>query len=140
MLKGTDARVYHVCYTPEMEAARNRGGVRTNSFVRLRRLFTDGLPALEIDDMGDSEAILRNKRHLREAAQRLIRPGIVPQEDGCNGWLGRYRKAVSEAATAIERDRPVKETRREKNRDHGRLLTNRVDVTARNSPMIMQIS
>jgi hypothetical protein len=140
MLEGTDARVHYLYYTPEMEAARHRGSLRTNSFIRLRKLSTQGRPTIEIDDMGDSEAILRNKRHLREAAQRLIRPGIVPQEDGCNGWLGRYRKAVSEAATAIERDRPVKETRREKNRDHGRLLTNRIDVTARNSPMIMQIS
>ncbi len=38
MLEGTDARVHYVYYTPEMEAARNRGGLRTNSFVRLRKL------------------------------------------------------------------------------------------------------
>ena len=36
MLEGTDARVHHVYYTPEMEVARNHGGLRTNSFVRLR--------------------------------------------------------------------------------------------------------
>ena len=39
MLEGTDARVHYVYYTPEMEAARNRGGLRTNSFIRLRKLF-----------------------------------------------------------------------------------------------------
>src|ERR1700733_1733516 len=64
MLEGTDARVHHVYYPPEMEAARNRGGLRTNSFVRLRKLFRDGRPVVEIDDMGDSEAILRKKGHL----------------------------------------------------------------------------
>jgi hypothetical protein len=120
MLEGTDARIHHVSYTPEMEAARNRGVLRTNSFVRLRKLFEDGRPAVEIDEMGDSEAILRNKGHLRETAKRLIRHGIVPQEDGWNGWLGRYQKALSDAATALDRERHVKETRRDRNRDLGR--------------------
>ena len=120
MLEGTDARVHHVYYTPEMEAARNRGGLRTNSFVRLRKLFTDGRPAVEIDDMGDSEAILRNKGHLRETAQRLIRRGIIPQEEGWNGWLGRYQKALSDAATALEIPSVTKRHEREKSRDLGR--------------------
>jgi hypothetical protein len=120
MLEGTDARIHHVSYTPEMEAARNPGGLRTNSFVRLRKVFTDGHPAVEIDEMGDSEAILLNKGHLREIAQRLIRRGIIPQEDGWNGWLGRYQKALSNAAADLERERPVKETRRDRNRDLGR--------------------
>ena len=52
MLEGTDARVHYVYQTPEMEAARNRGGLRTNSFVRLRKLFTDGRPALQIHEIG----------------------------------------------------------------------------------------
>jgi type IV secretory pathway VirD2 relaxase/predicted DNA-binding transcriptional regulator len=120
MLEGTDARVHHVYYTPEMEAARNRGGLRTNSFVRLRKLFTDGHPALEIDDVGDSEAILRNERHLRDTVQRLIRRGIVPREDGWNGWLGRYQKALKEAAMTLEQQRLAKEVERHKRRDLGR--------------------
>jgi hypothetical protein len=120
MLEGTDARVHYLYYTPEMEAARNRGSLRTNSFIRLRKLSTQGRPAMEIDDMGDSEAILRNKRHLGETAQRLIRPGIVPHEDGWNGWLGRYQKALSDAATTLENQRPAKKRERTKNRDLGR--------------------
>jgi hypothetical protein len=45
----------------------------------------EGRPALEIDDLGDAESILHNKLHPREIAQRIIRRGIVPQEDGWNG-------------------------------------------------------
>jgi hypothetical protein len=37
MLEGTDARVYYIYCTPEMEAARNSGGLRTNVFIRLRK-------------------------------------------------------------------------------------------------------
>ena len=82
MQEGTDARVHYVYQTPEMEAARNRGGLRTNSFVRLRRLFTDGRLVLRVDELGDAESILHNKLHLRETAQLLIRRGIVPQDEG----------------------------------------------------------
>ena len=120
MLEGTDGQVHYVYYTPEMEGARGRGGLRTNSFVRLRKLFSEGRPVLEIDEPRDSESILRNKGYLRETAQRLIRRGMVPQEDGWNGWLGRYQKALTEAGMPPERPRPVKATERDRRRDHGR--------------------
>jgi gluconate kinase len=119
MLEGTDARVHFVYYTPEMDQARNRGGLRTNSFVRLRKLTNEGRPVVEIDEFGDAESILRNKLHLRETAQRLIRSSIVPQ-DGWNGWLGRYQKALAETAAALKRQRLTKEAERKKRRDFGR--------------------
>ena len=55
--------------------------------------------------LGDSESILRNKRYLRETAQRLIGGGVVPQEDGWNGWLGRYQKALRVAVSIPESQR-----------------------------------
>jgi hypothetical protein len=61
--------------------------------------------------LGDSESILRNKRYLRETVQRLIRRGIIPQEDGWNGWLGRYQKALCETATTLDRHRPTERQR-----------------------------
>ena len=118
MLEGTDGRVHYVYYTPEIEAARNRGGLRANSFIRLRKLFSERRPVLEIDELGDSESILRNKRYLRETVQRLIRRGIVPQEDGWNGWLGRYQKMLS--AESIAQNRVTTEAERDKNWDRGR--------------------
>ena len=120
MLEGTDGQVHYVYYTPELEAARSQGGLRTNSFVRLRKLFAEGHPSLKVDELGDSESILRNKGHLRDTAQRLIRRGIVPQEDGWNGWLGRYQRAVSEAAATLNGQHPLKETERKRGQDHGR--------------------
>jgi hypothetical protein len=116
MLEGTDGQVHYVYYTPDLEGAR-RGGLRTNSFVRLRKLFADGHPVLKIEELGDSEAILRNKRYLRDTVQRLIRRGIVPQHDGWNGWLGRYQKALEEAAVTVERQPLTREAERRRNRD-----------------------
>jgi hypothetical protein len=120
MLEGTDGRVHYIYYMPEMDAARNRGGLRTNSFIRLRKLFSEGRPRLEIEELGDSESIFRNQRYLRETALRLIRRGITPQEDGGNGWLGRYQKALAEAATILEGQRVTKRAERDRARDHDR--------------------
>jgi hypothetical protein len=69
MLEGTDGRVYHVYRSPEMEELRSQQGLQTNSFIRLRKFSTVCGPVAEINDLGDSEAILRNKAHLRETAR-----------------------------------------------------------------------
>ena len=98
MLEGTDARVHHIYYTAEMEEARNGGKLRTNSFVRLRKLFVDGQPAMENDDLADAEAVLRNRSLLKQTAQTLISRGIIPEESGWGGWLGRYQAELRRMA------------------------------------------
>jgi len=103
LLEGTDARVHYILYTPEIEEARSKGQLRTNSFVRLRKLFVDGKPLLEVEDLGSSEAILNNKRHLTQVAQALLRRGVIPEEDGWGGWLGQYQVALRASALATER-------------------------------------
>jgi uncharacterized protein DUF3363 len=120
ILEGTDARLHYIYYTPEIEAARNRGGLRTNSFIQLRKSTAESRPALEIDDMGDSEAMLGNNRKLRELGQRLIRQGIVLQDDGWSGWLGRYQKALRDAVTTLEIPSVTRPSERHKDRDLGR--------------------
>jgi type IV secretory pathway VirD2 relaxase len=119
MLEGTDGQVYYIHHTPEMEELRSRRGLQTNSFIRLRKLSTVRGPLVEIRDMGDSEAILRNKAHLRETARQMMQRGVIPQDDGWKGWLGRYQKALREAAFTLERQR-MKEHERRKGRDLGR--------------------
>jgi type IV secretory pathway VirD2 relaxase len=120
MLEGTDARIHYVGYTPKMEEARSRGGLRTNSFIRLRKVFSEGHPLVEIEDFGDSESILRNKRHLRETAQLQIRRGFVPQDDGWSGWLGRYQRALQGAGITLDGSRLTKERGRTKKADRDR--------------------
>ena len=90
LLEGTDAKVHLIYYTPEMEESRSRGKLRANSFVRFQKQFENGRPALEIEDSGDADRVLRNRRHLDERATAfLTHCGIVPPEDGWGGWLGR---------------------------------------------------
>jgi hypothetical protein len=119
MLEGTDGQVYHIYRTPEMEGLRSQGGLQTNSFIRLRKFSTARGPIVEIQDMGDSEAILRNKAHLREIASEMIRRGVYQKDDGWNGWLGRYQKALVDAAFALEQ-RQTKERERRRSRGLGR--------------------
>ncbi len=116
MLEGTDGRIHHIYYTTEMEEARSRGGLRTNSFIRLRKLFVDGKLAMGIDDRGDAEALLRNERHLKETVRSLLNRGIAPEEDGWGGWLGRYQAAVR-AAAFEEVDRRQRRERNHLNAD-----------------------
>ena len=120
ILEGTDARVHYVYHTPEIEAARNRGGLRTNSFIQLRKSSAEARPVLELHDMGEADALLLDRRQLREIGQRLIRSGIIPQDDGWGGWLGRYHKALRDAATTLETPSVTKRPERDKNRDRGR--------------------
>jgi hypothetical protein len=103
LLEGTDARVHFIYYTPDLEAARNAGGLRTNAFTRLRKFLKEGELVLDIDEIGDADSILRNKPYLRETARQLARRGIVPRDDGWNGWLGNYQRALQDAASRHQR-------------------------------------
>jgi hypothetical protein len=118
MLEGTDARVYYIYRTPEVEEVRSRGGLKTNSFIRLRKLSTVRGPVVDIQDLGDAEAILRNKSRLREAAREMMRRGIIPQDDAWHGWLGKYQTALRATALALEQKQG--EQGRGKDRDPGR--------------------
>jgi len=119
MLESTDGQVYHIYRTPEMEELRSQRGLQTNSFIRLRKLSTVRVPVVEIKDMGDSEAILSNKAHLRETAREMLGRGVYPQDDGWNGWLGRYQKALVDTAFELEQEK-AKERERLRSRGMGR--------------------
>lgn len=64
MFEGTDARIHFIDYTAEVEEARARGQLRPNSFARFRRTLIDGEPALEIEDLGDAEALVNAPERL----------------------------------------------------------------------------
>jgi len=113
MLEGTDAGIHFIYYTPEMEAARSEGQLRTNSFVKLRRILSDdGAASTDIQELGDAHSLLTNRGHFRTEAQRLMSRGIIPTADGWGGWLGEYQRTLRGAAHALDQHRPTKERRR----------------------------
>jgi len=123
MLEGTDAKVHFIQYTSEMEEARSRGELRTNSFVRMRRLSANAI--LEVSDLGDAEKLLKNSQCLGEAARELFKRGITPTEDGWGGWLGRYQTALREITSEMEERKKGDQTgiqprRRDRSPDRGR--------------------
>jgi hypothetical protein len=108
MLESTDARVYAINHTRQMQEMRNVGGLRVNTFVRLRKVFAAGRSRIEIEELGTAESILDNRGYwgyLRQTAQQLVRKGITPAEDDWNGWLGRYQRAIHGAANELRRER-----------------------------------
>jgi type IV secretory pathway VirD2 relaxase len=123
MLEGTDAKIHFIHYTPEMEEARSRGELRTNSFVRLRKLPVDRALMLDVIDLGDAEMLLNNPRHLGETARQLVKRGIMPTEDGWGGWLGRYQSALCKTTREIEERNErdwVRKQERRRDRSRGR--------------------
>jgi type IV secretory pathway VirD2 relaxase len=107
MLESTDAKVYAIKHTRQMQQMRNMGRLQVNGFVRLSTVASAGRSRVEIEELGTAESILDNRGYLRETAQRLLRKGIEPGEDGWSGWLGRYQRALTRAAKdfgAKERD------------------------------------
>ena len=123
MLEGTDAKVYFINYSREMEEARSRGELRTNSFVRLRKLSLNGALTLDVNDLGDAEKLLTNPRHLGEKARELLKRGIMPTEDGWGGWLGKYQAALCKTTREIEERKErnlVRSQQRQRDRSVGR--------------------
>lgn len=119
MLEGVDARVHFIAYTTEIEEARARGQLRTNAFARLRRLLIDEEPVVQVEDLGDSEALLKRPDHFKNKAQQLLKNGVLPAEDGWGGWLGRYQSALKQAATDVQfsEKRRDEDRKREHSRD-----------------------
>jgi type IV secretory pathway VirD2 relaxase len=100
MLESTDAKVYFVHYTPEIEEARSRGELRVNSFVRMRNFSVSTAGLLDIQDLGNAQTLLTNRQYFTNAAKNLLKQGIMPTEDGWGGWLGRYQAALVRSANA----------------------------------------
>jgi type IV secretory pathway VirD2 relaxase len=122
LLEGTDAQIHWLYHNPEMTAARARGGLRANSFVRLRKLFVDGRPLLEVDELGHSERIANDRNFIRETALKLMRKGAVPPEGGWNGWLGRYQKALQNEAAEVQHRRAFRQRDRAAQREADRSM------------------
>lgn len=103
LLEGTDSKIHLIYYTPELEQARSRGQLNTNSFAKLQKEFENGRPSLKVENLGDSEKLLDAARHFRQKAQRYSRVEDATDEIW-GGWLGRYRDKLRSAANAAEKE------------------------------------
>jgi len=108
LLEGVDAKIHLIYYTPELEESRSRGQLSANTFVRLQKQFQNGRPMLLAENLGDSEKLLSDGKHFREAARK----GIIGVDQGPNqiwgGWLGRYRKRMAAVSLESEKKLAVK--------------------------------
>jgi len=104
MLEGTDARAYYLRYTPELDEARSRGDLKTNSFVKIEKTIDeDRRRRIVVVNLGDAEALFENRDHFRSLAKRLEQRGVVPFDDErWGGWLGRYHEKLREAVFDLD--------------------------------------
>src|SRR5579875_413653 len=105
LLEGTDARVHFIYHSHEIASAWQRGRLRPNSFVRLRRLSGD--QALSASDLGDADRILRRKEYFLRAAARLRRDGGTVHCGATSGWLGRYYRELAAATVEVAARRNI---------------------------------
>jgi type IV secretory pathway VirD2 relaxase len=102
LIEGTDAQVHHLPYAPEIQDARHRGQLRVNSFVRIQRLSVEGRPVLEVEDLGDAEALLKKRSYFVAEAPRIA--GQRQSAKVWGGWLGRYNQALAAVSAALGSD------------------------------------
>ncbi len=120
LIEGTDGRLHHLYYTPEIHRARSLGRLRVNSFISLRTFNENGRPELAIDDLGDCEKLLGNQHYFQDAVRRQIGRGIVPAEGGWGGWLGRYQAELVNAAGELQRQQDTGIRKESRDRSRGR--------------------
>ena len=87
--------------------ARSRGELRVNSFVRLRNVSVNGTAALDVEDLGNAESLLSNRRYFTAIARKLLNGGIMPNKGGWEGGWGDIRQ--------LSRRQPTETSRREQN-------------------------
>jgi hypothetical protein len=109
---------------PELDEVRSRGGLRPNSFIRLRKAFVDSKPVIEVQDLGNADELLGDARHFEQAARYLLESGTALPQESFAGWLGQYRKALLEAAQGLEPEplypQRIRSRRRAKQHSFGR--------------------
>jgi type IV secretory pathway VirD2 relaxase len=99
MLEGTDGQVYYLRYTPELDEARSRGDLTTNSFVVINKTVDeDRRRRIVVANLGNAEALFENRDHFRTLAKRLTEHGVnLSEDERWGGWLGRYYEKLREA-------------------------------------------
>jgi hypothetical protein len=102
ILEGTDHNVHFIWHTTEIESARHQRKLVPNAFIRITPRSANGRTLLIIVDLGSSDQLLNNTEDMRNRAQAMMKRGIVPEENGWGGWLGRYESRLTHAFQQID--------------------------------------
>jgi hypothetical protein len=85
-----------------------------------RLILANGRSIVQVQDLGDSDKVLKNRALLGENARALLKTGIVPTEDGWGGWLGRYQSALAAAGEITKTAAAARSRERGRNLSRGR--------------------
>lgn len=91
LVEGIDAKVYLLYQNVDIQNARHEGKMGVNSFVTVEKQFANGQPFLQIEDIGDADALLKDI-HYFENVQPHVNIAATGQTWG--GWLGKYQAAL----------------------------------------------
>jgi hypothetical protein len=107
-LEGADAKVHCIYHTTEMVEERGRGGFRPNGFVRLRKLFENGRPVLQMEELSQSERLTIDRHHREEVVLRVTETGIARIEDDRGAGLAHKNSTIRNAGVELEEVRKRK--------------------------------
>jgi hypothetical protein len=85
-----------------MAEARSRGGLRANRYVRLRKLFENGQPSLEIAELGGDKKVVSDRLHHDDTARRFRKTGMAASEDRPGVGLAHNQNVVGKAAAELD--------------------------------------
>ena len=103
LLEGTDATVHLIYHMAGIEKARSEGKLAVNSFVRIGKRFDNKKPTLQVDDLGEADALLKNSSYFEKEAELMIRRGIRDVHSEWGGWLGQYQQKLHAELRNLER-------------------------------------
>jgi hypothetical protein len=91
LVEGTDAKVHLIYQTGAIEQARSEGKLAVGSFIRIEKRFATKKPTLDVDDLGNANAVLEDSSHFQQEADLLLRRGVHEVQHVWGGWLGQYQ-------------------------------------------------
>jgi hypothetical protein len=93
LVEGTDAKVYLFYQNVDIQNARHDGKMRANSFVTIEKQFANGHPSVQIEDLGDADALLKDIHHFKSVESQTA---IAATGQAWGGWLGKHQATLAQ--------------------------------------------
>jgi Protein of unknown function (DUF3363) len=104
LLEGTDAKIHYLPHNGSIEEARQKGELKPNSFVTLKRTMINGRVSHRLHSHESADSLLSDRTFLGSRAAQALRQAShsgTPLPDAnagpvYAGWLGKYRAALNQ--------------------------------------------